>query len=220
MRSSLERQRKSALQPVETKEGWEFVKAPVLIKSNRYGIRISFDPDLAFENLLSITVEKFKTSSVFFAHARLIVQFEGRTFTKEEERRMASAIEEAAEIEILCLLEENTPAEWFHKRIMEEACCQFPEWDGQFYRGTLRRKQILESEKSIVIIGDVEAGAAVVSKGSVVVTGTVYGSVTAGASGDRGAVIAARSMRPQRLRIGDREVKPVIGGSYSWAKLL
>lgn len=195
------------------------MKDPVLIKSNRYGIRISFDPDLAFENLLSITMEKFKASSVFFAHARLIVQFEGRTFTKEEEQRMASAIEEAAGIEILCLLEENTPVEWFHERIVEEACCQFPEWDGQFYRGTLRRKQILESEKSIVIIGDVEAGASVISKGSVVVTGILYGSVTAGLSGDPDAVIAALTMKPRRLRIGEQEVKPVIGGSYSWAKL-
>ena len=195
------------------------MKAPVLIKSNRYGIRISFDPDLAFENLLSVTTEKFKASSVFFAHARLIVQFEGRTFTKEEEQRMASAIEEAAGIEILCLLEENTPVEWFHERIVEEACCQFPEWDGQFYRGTLRRKQILESEKSIVVIGDVEAGASVISKGSVVVTGILYGSVTAGLSGDPDAVIAALTMKPRRLRIGEQEVKPVIGGSYSWAKL-
>ena len=41
------------------------MKAPVLIKSNRYGIRISFDPDLAFEDLLSVTTEKFKASSVF-----------------------------------------------------------------------------------------------------------------------------------------------------------
>ena len=64
------------------------MKAPVLIKSNRYGIRISFDPDLAFENLLSVTTEKFKASSVFFAHARLIVHFEGGTFTKEEEQKM------------------------------------------------------------------------------------------------------------------------------------
>ncbi len=195
------------------------MKAPVLIKSNRYGIRISFDPDLAFENLLSVTTEKFKASSVFFAHARLIVQFEGRTFTKEEEQRMASAIEEAAGIEILCLLEENTPAEWFHERTLEKTCCQSPEWDGQFYRGTLRRKQILESEKSIVVIGDVEAGASVISKGSVVVTGILYGSVTAGLSGDPNAVIAAFTMKPRRLRIGEQEVKPVIGGSYSWAKL-
>lgn len=196
------------------------MKDPVLIKSNRYGICIYFDPDLPFQDLLLAAVDKFSASAAFFDHARMAVQFEGRTFTKEEQQRMTSAIEEAAKIVILCLVEENTPTERFHRRILEESLDRLWDRDGLFYRGTLRRKQILESEKSIVIIGDVEAGAAVVSKGSVVVTGTVYGSVTAGASGDRGSVIAARSMRPQRLRIGDREVKPVIGGSYSWAKLL
>lgn len=196
------------------------MKEPVLIKSNRYGIRISFDPDLPFDQLLAASVKKFGACAGFFAHAGLAVQFEGRDFTKEEEQTMACAIEEAAGIEIFCLVEEGGPAERFHKKLLEEANDQIHESDGQFYRGTLRRKQILESERSIVIIGDVEEGAIVVSKGNVVVTGDLNGSVTAGASGDPEAVIAARAMRPKRLRIGEREVKPVIGGSYSWAKLL
>ena len=51
-------------------------------------------------------------------------------------------------------------------------------------------------------------------------TGTIYGTVIAGASGNYDAVIAALHMEPKKLRIGDIEVKPVIGGSYSWAKLL
>ena len=196
------------------------MKDPVLIKSNRYGIRISFDPDLPFDQLLAASVKKFGACAGFFAHAGLAVQFEGRDFTTEEEQTMACAIEEAAGIEIFCLVEEGGPAERFHKKLLEEANDQIHESDGQFYRGTLRRKQILESERSIVIIGDVEEGATVVSKGNVVVTGDLNGSVTAGASGDPEAVIAARAMRPKRLRIGEREVKPVIGGSYSWAKLL
>ena len=74
---------------------------------------------------------------------------------------MACAIEEAAGIEIFCLVEEGGPAERFHKKLLEEANDQIHESDGQFYRGTLRRKQILESERSIVIIGDVEEGATV-----------------------------------------------------------
>ena len=32
--------------------------------------------------------------------------------------------------------------------------------------------------------------------------------------------VAALHMSPEKLRIGGRKVKPVIGGSYSWAKLL
>ena len=93
------------------------------------------------------------------------------------------------------------------------------EKDGQFYKGTLRGRQVLESEQSIVIIGDIEEGATVASKGNVIVTGTIYGTVIAGASGRRDAVIAALRMQPKKLRIGEVKVKPVIGGSYSWAKL-
>ena len=196
------------------------MKDPVLIKSNRYGLTICFDPDLPFANLLTAPAEKFGATAAVFDHAKMAVQFEGRTFTKEEEQLMAEAIEDAAQIEIMCLVEENTPTERFHKKLLEETLAPLSDRDGQFYRGTLRGKQILESEKSIIIIGDIERGAAVISKGSVVVTGSIYGSVTAGAAGDSSAIIAALDMRPKRLRIGYREVKPVIGGSYSWAKLL
>ena len=55
-----------------------------------------------------------------------------------------------------------------------------PGQDGRFYRGTLKRNQVLESEASIVIVGDVEEGATVVSKGSIVVIGALLGSAQAG----------------------------------------
>ena len=196
------------------------MKDPVLIKSNKYGITIYFDPDMPYEELLPEVREKFESSAHFFNHADMAVEFEGRTFTEEEEQRMAEVIQDAAKIRILCIIEKNTYTERLHKRMLDESLETIHERDGQFYKGTLRRRQILESEKSIVIVGDVEEGAKVISKGNVVVTGTIYGTVVAGVAGDCDAVIAALHMRPTKLRIGDNEVKPVIGGSYSWAKLL
>ena len=195
------------------------MKDPVLIKSNKYGITIYFDPDMPYEELLPEVREKFESSAHFFNHADMAVEFEGRTFTEEEEQRMAEVIQDAAKIRILCIIEKNTYTERLHKRMLDESLETIHERDGQFYKGTLRRRQILESEKSIVIVGDVEEGAKVISKGNVVVTGTIYGTVVAGVAGDCDAVIAALHMRPTKLRIGDNEVKPGIGGSYSWAKL-
>ena len=54
----------------------------------------------------------------------------------------------------------------------------------QFYRGTLRSGQTLESETGIVVVGDVNPGAAVMANGSIVVLGAVKGSVYAGLGGD------------------------------------
>ena len=62
---------------------------------------------------------------------------------------------------------------------------------GQFYRGTLKRGDTLESEASIVIIGDVEHGARVTAKGNVIILGELKGTVTAGAAGNDQAVILA-----------------------------
>ena len=44
-------------------------------------------------------------------------------------------------------------------------------------------------------------------KGNIIILGTLYGSVHAGAAGDRNAFIIALSMQPQRLVIGDIEAK-------------
>ena len=195
------------------------MKDDVLIKSNKYGITIYFNPDPPFEKLLEDVSGKFKAATKFFNHAKMIVEYEGRSFTKEEEQQLTETIESAADIKILCIIEKNTVTEQVHKKLLDESLEAVHERDGQFYKGTLRGRQVLESEQSIVIIGDIEEGATVASKGNVIVTGTIYGTVIAGATGRKDAVIAALHMQPKRLRIGEIEVKPVIGGSYSWAKL-
>lgn len=195
------------------------MKDKVLIKSNKYGITIYFNSDSSFEELLEAVEAKFQAASRFFAHAQMSVEYEGRSFTEEEERQLTRVIESAAEIEILCIIEKNTVTEQVHKKLLDESLEAIHERDGQFYKGTLRGRQVLESEQSIVIIGDVEEGATVASKGHVIVTGTIYGTVIAGAAGRKDAVIAALHMQPKKLRIGEIKVKPIIGGSYSWAKL-
>lgn len=193
---------------------------PVRMKSSRYGIIIYFDPDIPYRELLLAVKDKFEASARFFADADMTVEFCGRTFTDEEELQIADTIEEAAGVHILCIVDKSDSACKMHKRVLDESREALHARDGMFYRGTLRGRQILESETSIVIVGDIEEGATVVSKGNVVVTGTVLGTVIAGAGGRYEAVIAACHMRPKQLKIGDIRLKPVIGGSYSWARLL
>lgn len=196
------------------------MKDALLIKSNPYGITLRFHPDMDFENLIEEVRCKFQASAHFFDHADMAVAYEGRTFTKDEEVRMTETIQEAAGIRILCILDRDKDTEQLHRRLVQDCLSNSSCCDGLFYRGTVKRRERLETETSVIIIGDVEEDAAVISKGNVVVTGTIYGSVTAGASGRMDVQIVANGMNPQKLRIGGIEVKPSIGGSYSWAKLL
>ncbi|HIS55429.1 MAG TPA: septum site-determining protein MinC [Candidatus Fimimorpha excrementavium] len=83
-----------------------------------------------------------------------------------------------------------------------------PSKPGQFYRGTLRGGQILESEKSIVIVGNVNPGGKVIARGNIVILGTLKGSAFAGCDGKRDAFIAALNMVPTQLRIHEHILNP------------
>lgn len=77
------------------------------------------------------------------------------------------------------------------------------EKNGQFYRGTLRSGQSIEVDGSIVILGDINPGAQVKAGGNVVVLGSLKGIITAGYPSDQSALVAALSMDPMQIKIGD-----------------
>lgn len=171
------------------------VRNLVVIKSNKQGLLIHLDGEASYGDLLLEIKEKFQEAAKFFKGAKLAVSFEGRHLTKEEEWEIVNLISSSAHIHIICIIDNDEKEEHHH----ESSDYQ----DGQFYRGTLRKRQVLESERSITILGDVEAGATVVSKGSVVVLGCANGFIHAGAAGNRHAFISALSMWTPKLKIAD-----------------
>ena len=68
----------------------------------------------------------------------------------------------------------------------------------------------METETSIVIIGDVNPGASVISKGNIVIIGSCRGNVYAGASGNAECFVAALVMRPIQIRIADKSARSPI----------
>jgi septum site-determining protein MinC len=73
--------------------------------------------------------------------------------------------------------------------------------DALLVRRTLRSGQVVRHPGSVVVVGDVNAGAEIVAGGDVVVWGTLRGVVHAGAMGDDSAVVCALTLAPTQLRI-------------------
>ena len=157
----------------------------VTIRSSRYGLDIELDPEADFDVLLRTLSDKFKASARFFKDARMALSFSGRTLTRTEEDAVLEIINDNTQIDILCVVEQNDKNEPMYRSIVEHALTDMDKKEGQFYRGTLGKREILESDSSVVILGDVEPGARVVARGSVVIVGALYGSVRAGAAGDK-----------------------------------
>ncbi|MDD3403259.1 MAG: septum site-determining protein MinC [Hespellia sp.] len=179
----------------------------VTIRSNKYGIEVYLNPEVSFDILLQAVRQKFQDASKFFRGAKMVTSFVGRTLTHGEETQILNTITDTTDIEIICIVEKNEKNELTCKNIMETYLSEKEKQDGQFYKGTLKKRQTLESDTSVIILGDVEPGAKVIAKGNVVVIGTIMGSVHAGATGNSDAFIVALSMHPKKLRIHDVEAK-------------
>lgn len=183
------------------------MEQPVVIKSNKYGLTVILDSQPDFETLRIAVGEKFAESKKFFKGAELAVAFEGRELTQDEQVILVQEMVAKAGIKVPCIVDVDVAKEAVMKQAVEHMNHSAPEFentgDGKFYKGTLRSGQVLESETSIIILGDVNPGATVVSKGNVVVLGTLKGSIYVGAAGNEKTFVAALSMDPMQIRIAD-----------------
>lgn len=73
----------------------------------------------------------------------------------------------------------------------------------KFHKGSLRSGQKLESEGSLVILGDVNSGAEVMASDNIVVLGALRGLAHAGAKGNKQAIIAAGLIDTVQIRIAN-----------------
>lgn len=178
-------------------------KAPVVIKGNKSGIRLVLDDELPFDDLLNAVEEKFESSSQFLGDAQVALSFEGRELDEEEEAILLQCISDHSKLDVVCVLDNDKKIEEYFTRSLNEKLMQLNSNTGHFFKGNLRSGQVMEFETSIVILGDVNAGAQVVSTGNVVILGALNGTVYAGASGTEDAFVVALKMNPVQIRIGD-----------------
>lgn len=191
----------------------------VSIKGNKYGIAVRLDSDAPFDRLLVQLQTKFTESAKFFKNAKMALTFEGRKLSSKEEEKILEIISQCTDINIVCIIDQDKGTEEYFKAAVDRALMETQEGAveiedtlasavssgnaGQFYKGTLRSGQVIESESSIIVLGDINPGAKVIARGNIVVLGALKGNAYAGANGNDTAFVVALEMRPMQIRIGD-----------------
>lgn len=178
-------------------------KNSVVLKGNKYGIVVMLDSNTSFEEIRAVIADKFNESSKFFGKESMAISFEGRKLQPDEERELLDIINDNTDLNIVCIIDNDKQQEEYFKRTVEEKLNDLNSGAGQFYRGTLRSGQVLESDSSVIILGDVNPGAKIISAGNVVILGSLKGTVYAGVNGDQSTFVVALEMNPVQIRIGD-----------------
>ena len=184
------------------------MKDAVIIKSYQSGINLILREDVSFEEIIRELSAKFQSSRSFFGSADVALSYEGRILEQEQEVALVEAIRQSSDLNLICIVGKDEETNRRYIKAIQKVQKKLPVGsEGQLHKGSLKNSEVLETESSIIILGDVYPGSAVISPKNVIILGGLYGEAYAGTDGSEGNYVAALEMEPERLKIGDFKYK-------------
>lgn len=176
----------------------------VIIKGLNHGIVVVLDPAVDYEKLKERVAERFRASSKFLGNAEVALSFEGKELNEDQKKELLEIITSESNLSVVCLLENDPEKDAAMLAAVSQVIPkEVANLNGLFYKGNLRSGQEVISEENLVIIGDVNPGASVTARGSIIVLGSLRGMVFAGNEGNENAFVLALDMSPVQIRIAD-----------------
>ena len=178
----------------------------VKITGSKSGIILRLDPEADWDSIVKDVAEKFKSSAQFWGDAKKAIAFQGRELDEKQQDEILATIQDNCELQIVCVLDENPEREAaFAKALQQEKSGSASAVAEKTAANMLQNDngQVLDVETSIIILGDVNNGAKVISKGNVIILGSLKGNVFAGSAGNVDAFVIALDMKPVQIRIAD-----------------
>lgn len=179
------------------------MSSSVKIRGTKHGISVKLENSASYEDIKKDIAVAFKEAEKFLGTEKLAISFDGKYLTEEQQEELVGIIHQNCGLHIVCIMDLSSEQEQKFRKSVEKAVTEFDASTGQFYKGHLRSGQVLEFEQSVIVIGDVNPGASIISKGNIIILGSLRGTAYAGASGKKNSFIVAMDMQPIQLRIAD-----------------
>lgn len=179
-------------------------------------VLIKIDDNAVQRKILSELSKKLKELKKMYQDEKTPIRVTGKVLTNKELEEVKKAIKKEIDVEIKF----DTPTTLGLHSITRSYKRDVGKSETTFHRGSLRSGQKMEVEGSIVIIGDVNAGAEVIAEDNIAVIGNLRGLAHAGAKGNKDAIIAASTLDVVQLRISnivreiDREEEGIIEHAF------
>lgn len=178
----------------------------VTFKGSTKGIQIEIKGD-DYGEIIRELDEKINTSSQFFKGAKLN-KIDAKELSKDKTLEIKLMLKYKYQFHVdLNLVASQDMTSVSEKHVLEEL------YEGmtKFVHGTVRSGQVVDYYGNIVIIGDVNPGAFLKAGGNIVVLGSLKGVAQAGCEDNLNAIVAAYSLLPTQLRIGNKIARPPEG---------
>ena len=179
------------------------------LRKNEIVIKIAEDAEQ--KKIISELTKKLSDLKKLYKEDKTPIKIVGKVLKNKEIDEIQELIKEKIDVDIDFDMPKSLGLSSITRTFKQEVAIS----ETKFHRGSLRSGQRLETEGSIVIIGDVNSGAEVIASDNIVVLGNLRGLAHAGAKGNKNAIIAAGKLDTVQLRISnivkeiDRDEEPV-----------
>lgn len=170
----------------------------ISIKKNQVAIKI--DEEAEQKEIISSLKKKMLELKNLYKDDKTPILITGKILKNKEMDEIQNIIKKFLDVEI----EFDSPKVLGLHGIKKTFYKEVATSETKFHKGALRSGQRLEFEGSIVIIGDVNAGAEVIASENIVILGNLRGLAHAGAKGNKDAVIEASEIDAVQIRIADK----------------
>lgn len=196
------------------------MKSCLSINLKRNELVIKIKEDAKYEEIIESFKRKIPELKKLYQDDTTPIRITGKLLKNKE----IDEIQEIIKDEIDVNIEFDTPKSLGLASIRKTFDQKIATSETKFHRGSLRSGQRMETEGSLVIIGDVNSGAEVVASDNIVVLGSLRGLAHAGAKGNKQAVIAAGVFDAVQVRIANivkeinRDDEPLHKNSYLYVE--
>lgn len=167
------------------------------LKKNEIIIKIA--EDAKQEQILNTLRKKLPELKKLYKNEKTPIRVVGKILKNKEIDEIQELIKSKIDVEI----EFDSPKGLGLSNIKKTFEKEIATSETKFHRGSLRSGQRLETEGSLVILGDVNSGAEVIASDNIVVLGALRGLAHAGAKGNKQAIIAAGLFDAVQVRIAN-----------------
>ena len=162
-------------------------------------ITLKINEQVQYSEIEECLKEKMPELKKLYQDEKTPIFVTGKVLKNAEMDKIREIIRENIEVEIEFDSPEVLGLHGIRKAFSEEIKSS----QTKFHRGSLRSGMKLEYEGSLVIMGDVNAGAEVIAGENIVILGNLRGVAHGGAKGNKRAIISAVKIESPQIRIAN-----------------
>lgn len=171
----------------------------VSINLRKDEIVIKLDENAEQVQIISALKKKLPELKKLYKDEKTPIRVTGKVLKNKEIDQIQELIKEKIDVEIEFDMPKSLGLSSIKRAFDKEIAIS----ETKFHRGSLRSGQKMETEGSLVILGDVNSGAEVMASDNIVVLGALRGLAHAGAKGNKQAIIAAGLFDSVQVRIAN-----------------